>query len=176
MGQSVRRLAADLRAEPAVARVAREFRSTLLEASAPQPAPGAVQPPDADHKAKEPASRRSRVLAGFAAIELHERPLFSMLMDGLASIPGVTVYGLPAHGERTPTVSFTMAGRRPADVAKFLGDRGIFVWHGDFYATTLIERLGLAESGGVVRVGIAPYNTAEEVSRLLGALREYAGN
>ena len=150
--------------------------AATLEASAPQPAPGAVQPPDADHKAKEPASRRSRVLAGFAAIELHERPLFSMLMDGLASIPGVTVYGLPAHGERTPTVSFTMAGRRPADVAKFLGDRGIFVWHGDFYATTLIERLGLAESGGVVRVGIAPYNTAEEVSRLLGALREYAGN
>lgn len=148
--------------------------AATLEVSAPQPEPGAARPPDADHKAKEPAGRRSRILAGFAAIELHERPLFSMLMDGLASIPGVTVYGLPAHGERTPTVSFTMAEKHPADVARFLGDRGIFVWHGDFYATTLIERLGLAESGGVVRVGIAPYNTAEEVNRLLEALREYA--
>ena len=148
--------------------------AATLKVSAPQPEPGAAQPPDADHKAKEPAGRRSRILAGFAAIELHERPLFAMLMDGLASIPGVTVYGLPAHGERTPTVSFTMAEKHPADVARFLGDRGIFVWHGDFYATTLIERLGLAESGGVVRVGIAPYNTAEEVNRLLEALREYA--
>ncbi len=141
------------------------------EAGAPQP--GAVQP-DADHPAKDPASRRSRILSGFAAIELHERPLFAMLMDGLASIPGVTVYGLPADGKRTPTVSFTVAGRHPADVARFLGDRGIFVWHGDFYATTLIERLGLAESGGVVRVGIAPYTTSEEVGRLLEALKECA--
>ncbi|MGE5584174.1 MAG: aminotransferase class V-fold PLP-dependent enzyme [Bacillota bacterium] len=154
------------------------FHGTASE-SAATPQTGAPRPdaarPDADHKAKEPASRRSRILAGFAAIELHERPLFAMLMDGLASIPGVTVYGLPAHGERTPTVSFTVAGRWPADVARFLGDRGIFVWHGDFYATKLIERLGLAETGGVVRVGIAPYNTTEEVSRLLEALRECAG-
>ncbi|MDI7247438.1 MAG: aminotransferase class V-fold PLP-dependent enzyme [Bacillota bacterium] len=129
-----------------------------------------------DAEMAEIPARRPHILAGFTAIELYERPLFAMLMDGLASIPGVTVYGLPAAvGERTPTVSFSVAGKHPADVARFLGDRGIFVWHGDFYATTLIERLGRAESGGVVRVGIAPYNTTEEVSRLVEALKECAG-
>lgn len=124
--------------------------------------------------ASERSERRSRILAGLRAIELHERPLFSTLMDGLASIRKVTVYGLPAQAERTPTVSFTIEGRRPLDVARFLGQRGIFVWHGDFYATTLIERLGLAKAGGVVRVGMAPYNTMEEVERLLEAVEECA--
>ncbi|MGE5593559.1 MAG: cysteine desulfurase-like protein [Betaproteobacteria bacterium] len=118
--------------------------------------------------------RRSRIIAGLRAIELHERPLFCRLMDGLANIRGVTIYGLPAQAERTPTVSFTMEGGRPLDIARFLGQRGIFVWHGDFYATTLIERLGLADSGGVVRIGMAPYNTVEEVERLLEAVEEYA--
>ncbi|MCR4403387.1 MAG: cysteine desulfurase-like protein [Firmicutes bacterium] len=118
------------------------------------------------------STHRSRILDGMRAIDLHERQLFSRLMEGLAAIPGLTVYGLPACAERTPTVSFTVEGERPVDVARFLGDRGIFVWHGDFYATTLIERLGLAERGGVVRVGLAPYNTDEEVDRLLSTLEE----
>lgn len=117
-------------------------------------------------------NRRVRVLAGFEAIESHERPLFCRLMDGLDSIDGVTVYGLPANAKRTPTVSFRLAGVAPDKVAEYLGDHGIFVWDGDFYATTLIERLGLADKGGVVRVGIAPYNTAEEVDRLLDCVRD----
>lgn len=118
--------------------------------------------------------RRREVVAGFDAIESHERPLFCALMDGLDSIPGITVYGLPARANRTPTVSFRLDGKSPAEVAEYLGDRGIFVWDGDFYATTLIEKLGLADKGGVVRVGIAPYNTIDEVNRLLECLGELA--
>jgi len=120
------------------------------------------------------SSRRRDIVAGFEAIERHERPLLSALMDGLDSVRGVTMYGLPAAARRTPTVSFRLKGKTPAEIAEFLGDRGIFVWDGDFYATTLIERMGLAEQGGVVRVGIAPYNTAEEVDRLLHWVRKIA--
>ncbi len=116
------------------------------------------------------ASLRSRVVAGFNAIETYEKSLFRMLMSGLVAIRGVRVYGPPVDADRTPTVSFTIEGRHPRDIAESLGNLGIFVWHGDFYATTLVERLGLARSGGVVRVGLAPYNTEEEVRRLLEAL------
>ncbi|MGE5542984.1 MAG: cysteine desulfurase-like protein, partial [Bacillota bacterium] len=80
------------------------------------------------------ASRRNRILAGFQAIESHERPLFRTLMDGLDSIPGTTMFGLPANARRTPTVSFRLKGKSPAEIAGYLGDRGIFVWDGDFYA------------------------------------------
>ncbi|NPV70601.1 MAG: cysteine desulfurase-like protein [Firmicutes bacterium] len=117
-------------------------------------------------------SRRQAVIAGFEAIESHERPLFVELMKGLKSIPGVTVYGLSADDRRTPTVAFRLEGKSPGDVAEYLGARGVFVWDGDFYATTLIERLGLADKGGVVRAGVAPYNTLDEVSRLLVAVSD----
>jgi cysteine desulfurase family protein (TIGR01976 family) len=129
-----------------------------------------------DHRTDDRRSsdRRSRIVAGFEAIESHERPLFRELMDGLRSIHGVTIFGLPADARRTPTVSFRLEGKSPAQVAGYLGERGIFVWDGDFYATTLVERLGLADKGGLVRVGIAPYNTMEEVGRLLDCLRELA--
>ena len=118
--------------------------------------------------------RRAEILAGMHAIEAYEAPLAQRLLDGLARIPGVRVYGPPAGYPRTPTVSFTLAGRTPVEVARFLGERGLFVWDGDFYAVTLIERLGLADSGGLVRVGLAPYNTAEEIDRLLAAVEELA--
>lgn len=120
------------------------------------------------------SGRRAEVLAGMHAIEAHEAPLARRLLDGLARIPEVRVYGPPEGHPRTPTVSFTLEGRHPAEVARFLGERGLFVWDGDFYAVTLVERLGLAEKGGLVRVGLAPYNTAEEIDRLLEAVEELA--
>jgi len=76
--------------------------------------------------------------------------------------------------ERTPTVSLTVAGWSPADLAAELGRRGIFTWDGDFYAVNLVERLGLAESGGLLRVGFVHYNTYAEVDLLLDDLRELA--
>lgn len=124
-------------------------------------------------RATTAADVRERILAGFAAIEGHERPLLMKLMDGLGSIPGITMYGLPADGHRTPTVAFTVRGARPVEVARFMGERGVFVGSGDFYATTLIERLGLMDGGGVARAGLAPYTTGEEVDRLIEGIREF---
>lgn len=120
------------------------------------------------------AGRRGDLLAAMHAIRAYEEGLLRRLLDGLQSMPGIRVYGPPRGHPRTPTVSFTLAGRAPREVAAYLAERGIFVWDGDFYATTLIRRLGLAERGGLVRVGLAPYNTADEVDRLLAALAELA--
>ncbi|HVN32624.1 MAG TPA: aminotransferase class V-fold PLP-dependent enzyme, partial [Thermoanaerobaculaceae bacterium] len=72
---------------------------------------------------------------------------------------------------RAPTVSITVAGARAAEVARALGEQGILVWDGDFYAARAIEVLGLAERGGVLRTGISMYNTREEVERLLEGVR-----
>lgn len=121
-------------------------------------------------------SRRDLVTAGMSAIEAYEKPMAQRLMDGLEKIPGVKVYGPPKDSPRTSTVSFILEGKTPQEVASDLGRRGIFVWDGDFYATTLIKRLGLAESGGLVRIGLAPYNTYEEVERLLEAVESIASH
>jgi cysteine desulfurase family protein (TIGR01976 family) len=123
------------------------------------------------------ASRRDRVAAGMHAIRRYEMDLFGRLMDGLEGIPGLTFYGIRERSrfeERTPTAALRLAGIPPSDVAERLGAEGIAVWDGDFYATGLIERLGLLESGGVVRVGLTHYNTAGEVDRLLDALERIA--
>jgi selenocysteine lyase/cysteine desulfurase len=74
---------------------------------------------------------------------------------------------------RTPTAGFTLDGFSAREVATRLGDRGIAVWDGDFYATGLVERLGLADEG-LVRVGLTHYNTAAEVDRLIDELAEIA--
>jgi cysteine desulfurase family protein (TIGR01976 family) len=124
--------------------------------------------------ADQTAAWRERIVAGMETIEAMERPLLDRLVNGLGAIPGVRLYGPPAGVARAPTVALTVAGRSPLDVAGRLGEEGIFVWAGDFYATTVIDRLGLRESGGVVRIGLAPYNTAEEVDRLLDALARVA--
>jgi selenocysteine lyase/cysteine desulfurase len=88
-------------------------------------------------------------------------------------VPGVTVYGPPPERPRTPTVSFTVAGRRPVDVARHLADRAVFASHGNFYAATVTERLGLPD--GLVRAGAACYTTADEVDRLVAGVAEAAG-
>jgi cysteine desulfurase family protein (TIGR01976 family) len=123
------------------------------------------------------ASRRERVLAGMSAIRAYEMDLYRHLADGLDAIPGLTMYGITDRArfdERTPTAALRLAGVAPRDVAVALGAVGIAVWDGDFYATGLIERLGLAASGGVVRIGLTHYNTAAEVDRLVEALGRIA--
>jgi selenocysteine lyase/cysteine desulfurase len=109
------------------------------------------------------------------AIAAHERSLSDRLLRGLADIDGLRIWGIadPARvAERVPTVAVTLDGWTPDEVARELAGRGIFVWSGHFYAQALIERLGLAESGGVVRLGFAHYNTHDEVDRLLDELRD----
>jgi selenocysteine lyase/cysteine desulfurase len=122
------------------------------------------------------ASRRERVVAGMRAIRAYEMDLYRHLAGGLAAIPGVRILGLTAESDterRTPTAAITIEGITPRDAARRLGERGIAVWDGDFYATGLIERLGLS-ADGVLRIGLTHYNTRAEVDRLLGELAAIA--
>jgi len=116
-------------------------------------------------------SRREQLAAGFRELHLRGQALVTRLWSGLSRIEGVQLYGLPPGRPRTPTVAFTLAGHAPEDVAAALADRGVFVSHGDFYATTVVERLGLSE-GGLVRAGCACYTTEDEVDRLVDGVRE----
>lgn len=123
------------------------------------------------------APRRAKLLAALGTIRRYEVDLYRHLVAGLSAIDGVRQYGItdPSRLEaRTPTAAVTIAGVSPRAAAEALGVEGIAVWDGDFYATGLIERLGLAETGGVVRIGLTHYNTPEEVDRLLAALARIA--
>jgi cysteine desulfurase family protein (TIGR01976 family) len=121
--------------------------------------------------------RRSRLTAAMSKVREYERTLCKSLLGGLLKIRGLHVYGItdPARqGERVPTISFRLDGFTPRQVAEHLGKRGIFVWHGNYYALSLSERLGVEEKGGMVRVGLAHYNTPGEVERLVGDLQDLA--
>jgi cysteine desulfurase family protein (TIGR01976 family) len=116
-----------------------------------------------------PGTRRERLTEVFG--ELHERAsaLTRQLWNGLAEIDSVSLYGPSPEHSRTSTVSFTVDGRHSRDVASALAGRGVFVSHGDFYAKTVVARLGLSEAG-LVRAGCGVYTTADEVSRLVEAV------
>ena len=115
--------------------------------------------------------------AGMRAIRAYELDLYRRLADGLDSIDGLALYGItdraPVRGADADGGA-DAGGIAPRAVAEALGAEGIAVWDGDFYATGLIERLGLADRGGVVRIGLTHYNTAAEVDRLVDALRRIA--
>ena len=103
---------------------------------------------------------------GWDAIQAHERALGERFLRGLPD--GYTLHGLPTMDGRVATFAFTHARRTPREVATTLGDRGIAVWHGDYYAVELMRALGLADGGGAVRAGLVHYNTEREVDRLAG--------
>jgi cysteine desulfurase family protein (TIGR01976 family) len=122
-------------------------------------------------------SRREALGAAYRATVPYERNLLTQLLDGLQTIRGVKVYGITdpkRFGERCSTISLRMGEHHPTGIAKFLGDRGMFTWDGNFYALNLSERLGVEPKGGVLRLGLVHYNTMEEVERLLAGLTEYA--
>ncbi len=121
------------------------------------------------------ASLRERLVTTMNQIYTYEHELASQLYQGLRNISGIQIYGPPVdEALRVPTLSFTLDGATPEEVARYLGDKGIYVWNGDFYALTVVRELGLASRGGLVRVGFAPYNTSCEVARLLSELTELA--
>lgn len=123
-------------------------------------------------------SRRVALAAAMARIRAHEEALCARLLEGLAELPGVQIYGIPTMArwaERVPTVSFRVDGSHPRAVAEALGQEGIYVWDGNFYALGVTERLGLEGKGGLVRVGALHYNTLEEIDRFLEALRRRIG-
>ena len=120
-------------------------------------------------------SRRTAIEAAYAAIHEHEHTLLEKMMAGLKTIPGLKIYGITdptTFNDRCPTFAVRIEGHTPLELATKLGERGIFTWDGNYYALNLTERLDVEKSGGFLRIGLAHYNTAEEVGRVLAALRE----
>jgi len=123
------------------------------------------------------STRRAALLAAYSAIQQHERGLVEMLIGGLLALPGLKFYGISDVAKldrRCPTVAVRITGHTPLDLATRLGERGIFTWDGNYYALNLTERLDVEKDGGFLRIGLAHYNTAAEVHRLLQGLREIA--
>ena len=118
---------------------------------------------------------RARIRAAFDAIKPWEQALAAQLIAGLREIDGVTVHGITdpeQYASRVPTVSFTHARRRPAEIARALAARNIFVWSGHNYALEIVRQLGIDEAQGVVRIGMVHYNTPDEVDQTLNALED----
>jgi cysteine desulfurase family protein (TIGR01976 family) len=125
--------------------------------------------------APDPESRRDRLVAAMQSAAEWEARLARMLLDGLAELP-VAVHGITeaaALDRRVPTIAISGDGLDPAAASRWLGERGVFTTHGDGYAIHVIERLGLADRGGVLRLGLAHYNTEDEIERVLTLLDEH---
>jgi cysteine desulfurase family protein (TIGR01976 family) len=119
------------------------------------------------------SGRRQALKQTMTLVKAYESSLFAYLMAGMQQIRGVRVYGITdpeQAGQRCPTLAFTASGWTPEDIATYLGNQGIFVWNGNYYAINVTEQLGLEETGGMVRVGLAHYNTKQEVDRFLTAV------
>ena len=120
-------------------------------------------------------SRRARIAAAYTAAIAHESTLALRLIDGVKSLPRTTVHGITNPNriaERVPTVSITCEGHHPRDIARALAERDIYVWSGHNYAFEVVKHLGIDPAIGVVRIGLAHYNTADEVERVLSALAD----
>jgi cysteine desulfurase family protein (TIGR01976 family) len=121
------------------------------------------------------SSQRERLLSAMSRIRAYETGLVRRLLAALAQRPRFRVYGLTSEADlprRAPTVSITCADHSSEEVARHLAEHEIYVWHGNFYAVELTERLGVEAQGGLVRLGLVHYNSAEEIDRLMQALDE----
>lgn len=123
-------------------------------------------------------TRREQLVRAMNMIKQYEMTLSERFLREAPSVPGLRVFGLTDIEElahRTPTFAISLTGYSPEELATLLGDRGFFVWHGHYYAVAVMERLGVLDNGGLVRIGFTHYNTAEELDRLFSALRDLAG-
>ena len=121
--------------------------------------------------------RRDAVVAGYAAIRVHEGELAARFLRGVADIPSVRLWGIADEDrldERTPTFAVRVGDQEPVKTATELARRGIYVWDGHYYAITVMERLGLLDSGGAVRIGFCHYHSTDDVDRVLQALADLA--
>jgi cysteine desulfurase family protein (TIGR01976 family) len=123
--------------------------------------------------ATDAGPRRQALAATFAELHARGEKLLGKLWTGLERVRGIRVYGVRPGKPRTPTVGFTLANVPSRKVAGALADAALFVSHGDFYAATIIERLGLGEEG-LVRVGCSAYTTEEEIARLVDTVATIA--
>jgi cysteine desulfurase family protein (TIGR01976 family) len=122
-------------------------------------------------------SRRERLLSAMTNIHDYEVELARYYYESLQDIKGIRAWGPAFDGvPRAPTVSLSIDGHRPEEIAAALGDLGLQVWHGHFYALKVLEVLDLVDAGGLLRVGISMYNTRDELDRLLRALEKIARN
>lgn len=117
--------------------------------------------------------RRDKLLGAYESFGTYENALTMRLIDGIQSLPGTTIHGITNPNriaERVPTISFTHSQVSTHQIAKALAADNIYVWSGHNYALEVVRHLGIDEEQGVVRIGIAHYNTADEVDTLLTAL------
>lgn len=119
-------------------------------------------------------TRRERLAAAFTGLHEHSMALFAELWNGLAAIPGLTLYGPPPCEERIPTLSFTLAGVTPEQLSRQLAAIGLFASSGNFYAATVAQRYA-QEAEGFLRVGLSCYSTRNEVARLVAAVQAMRG-
>lgn len=117
--------------------------------------------------------RRLELKTAMAVLSNYERELVGLLIEALGRVPGVRIYGItdPArYAERVPTVVFTKEGHTPQGIAEYLASNNIYVWDGNYYAVEIMNRLN-HQDGGMVRVGLAHYNTREEIDRFEAVLK-----
>jgi cysteine desulfurase family protein (TIGR01976 family) len=122
-------------------------------------------------------SRREQIVRGMAAIKAYEQGLSEHFLRCAAEVPGLHVFGvtdIENLEHRTPTFAVSLDGYTAEQVATRLGEKGIFVWHGHYYAVAVMERLGLLDQGGLVRIGFVHYNTPGEVDGVMAALTQIA--
>lgn len=125
----------------------------------------------------ELSGRRLALKTGMTVLREYDHILSAAILDELETLPGAHIHGVIDRrrlAERVPTVSFTWGERHPREIAAALGAQGVYVWDGHYYALAAVERLGLVDSGGMVRIGAVHYNTVDEIHRLGDALRAMA--
>ena len=121
------------------------------------------------------SGRRLELKKGMSAMQAYESQLSKTLIGIIESIPGTRIHGITDMNrlnERVPTVSFTVEGKDPEQLAKAIGDENIYVWNGHNYALAIVERMGLLEAGGMVRVGPVHYNTVDELEKFGDVLKK----
>ena len=123
------------------------------------------------------SGRRLELKKGMSAMHAYEAELSRELIGMIESVPGTHIHGitdLNRLDERVPTVSFTLAGKRPEAVAAEIGKNHIYVWNGHNYALAIVERMGLLDAGGMIRVGPVHYNTKDELVKFGEVLEKIA--
>ena len=123
------------------------------------------------------SGRKLELKKGMSAMQAYETELSKKLIEIVQSAPGTHIYGITDFNrlaERVPTVSFTLEGKDPEKVADAIGKQGFYVWNGHNYALAIVERLGLLDAGGMIRVGPVHYNTIDEIERFGNVLRQVA--